>query len=277
MPVSRWIPMLLLLAWALGSSCARPSARRPFPVPRSDPGMPSGTAPPILIDDGESVRVPEGPDVRSVVVRGADGQPRTLYWRKASVSVGSPTRGSLDNGRALPKEGPGWVHRGARPYGTDETVLLLTWALAEVGRAFPGTAAIVIGDLSQDGGGRIRPHRSHQSGRDVDVGYYRADNQLTRGFEVVDDATLDAEKTWFLLERLLLTGLVQYVFIDRTLQALLFDAASDAGWPPEDLARLFHYPRTGHAGGAIIRHAPGHKNHFHIRFQCPSDDEECIP
>jgi murein endopeptidase len=254
-----------------GCSTTAPRARRPFPVPTGGSNL---SLEEVM---GLSENRPEGDDVRSMRLQTATGELKTLYWLKRSATYGSPSNGSLSGARAIPAEGPGWIHRGKRPYGTDETILLLTWAITEVGRNFPGTTRIVIGDISDEAGGKAPPHKSHRSGRDVDIGFYAADNEPIKWFERLPVEQIDAEKTWFLLERLLMTGQVRYVFVDYTIQQALYEAALDAGWSDDDLAPVFEYPRGRGGGRAVVRHVAGHANHLHIRFACPADDEDCVP
>lgn len=259
--------LCLLLA---GCATTRPKRHRPMPLPR-------GTSAPTLEEALALRPEPAGPDTRTFRLKTAAGAWKTLYWEKESESVGAPGRGSLSGGRAMPERGPGWVHKGSRPYGTDESVLLLAWAITEVGLNYQGTAPLVIGDFSREGGGRVPPHKSHQSGRDVDVGLYAADNEPVRGFKKLPLDAIDYEKTWFLIERLLVTSELQYVFVDYTIQQGLYEAALDAGWDEDGLQALFEYPRGAGTGSAVIRHVRGHADHLHVRFRCPRDDEECKP
>jgi len=190
--------------------------------------------------------------------------------------MGTANEGRLFGGQELGAAGHGWIQKGRNGFGTNETIQLLRWALGETVTAFPGTAPVYIGDISQEGGGSLLPHRSHQSGRDVDIGYYHVNDRPLRGFVDATSESLDVEKSWFLLEKLLLTGQVQYVFMDYRVQEWLFLMALNRGWSETDLKKLFQYPRGPRAHTGKIRHAPGHLNHFHVRFVCPDGDEECV-
>ena len=141
-----------------------------------------------------------------------------------SRSIGPTTDGQLLDGCRIPSQGPGYIAVSPNAYGTDNTVALLQMAAAQVNRQFQGVPAVVIGALSADGGGFLKPHKSHQSGRDVDIAYLRTTKGQPRRFELTDASNLDPERTWAFLEALLSTGEVGWIFVDYEVQALLYDA-----------------------------------------------------
>lgn len=190
-----------------------------------------------------------------------------------SRSVGAATAGSLEDGCRMPAQGPGWLHVNRNSWGSDETVALLQWAAAQTQRRFPRSAPFVIGALSREGGGRLKPHRSHQAGRDVDIGYPAPDRALRR-FEVADAATLDSERLWSFLELLIYTNEVVFVFMDYDLQAALFAQLLENGWTEDALAQIFQYPAGPGVPRGILRHADGHRDHFHVRFRCAQRERE---
>jgi murein endopeptidase len=90
-----------------------------------------------------------------------------------SVSWGPANQGMLLGAVPLPLTGDGfvvhatWAARDTQ-WGIDELIAVVAWTAREVARAHPGTE-LAIGDLSIAGGGRSAHHRSHQTGRDVDL------------------------------------------------------------------------------------------------------------
>src|SRR5690606_32055386 len=98
-------------------------------------------------------------------------KPETL----GSISVGRPNSGRLMNGVRLPEDERWVVVDPHHAYGTRETVDFLRAAVASVHRQYPATPRLHIGHISAKKGGWLSPHRSHQSGRDVDVGFYYVD------------------------------------------------------------------------------------------------------
>lgn len=190
-----------------------------------------------------------------------------------SRSVGPTTDGQLIDACRIPSSGPGYIAVSGNAFGTDNTVALLQSAAAVVGRSFPQSPVVVIGALSAENGGFLKPHKSHQSGRDVDIAYLRTTPVQPRRFELTDSSNLDVERTWTFLEALLSTGEVGLVFMDYEIQAILYEALLDNGWTEKGLLPLFQYPAGAGVPRGVIRHAVGHADHFHVRFRCPEGDK----
>jgi LysM repeat protein len=192
-----------------------------------------------------------------------------------SESRGQPWDGKLVNGEAMPR-GEGYeVRRPQRSYGATHVVTHLQHAIAEVRALFPDVHTLAIGDLSQRGGGKIGDHHSHQSGLDVDVGFYfhRAPAGYPDTF-VAANGDLDLEATWALLTAFtrttdLDTG-VQMIFLDYDVQERLYKFARQRGTPEADLDAIFQYPRGKDTLTGIVRHWPHHTDHLHVRFKSGS-------
>ncbi len=208
-------------------------------------------------------------------------RPEVAQWQdfldgSASESVGKASKGRLSQGRLMPDKGRGFVRKNDKaPYGTDESLAMVTWACARIVDMYPGTVPVIIGDLSAEKGGRLRPHSSHQSGRDVDIGYYFRDNREVTHFEDATRDSLDVEKTWTLIDLLLSTHQVEYLFIDRSLHEVLYREALGRGWTEEELGKVFEAPVGKGKRTGLIRHMKGHRHHLHVRFACPKGDERC--
>jgi murein endopeptidase len=192
-----------------------------------------------------------------------------------SVSIGSPARGRLLDGRALP-QGPGYVIRDReRAFGTDEAIDALAASLAFAARRHPGAPAIAVHDLSLRRGGPMTDHRSHQSGRDADLAYPRKHCLGACEFERISPDQLDAQRAFTLLHHLLEQGELEAVFIDYRLQRPLYEAARAQGATAEQLARWFQYPHGRGSAEGVIRHFPKHADHMHLRFRCHTSDAQC--
>ena len=184
-----------------------------------------------------------------------------------SRSHGRPNRGRLINGVPMP-DGPYWIvrHRN-EAYGTWYTLVHLVRGYSLVGEHFPHTDPILIGDLSNRRGRRMRPHRSHQSGRDVDITYFLTEDvELSDRFIRASRDTLDYERQWALFSYWITLDVVTYIFMDRRLQRALYRWAIANGVDKNYLSRALEAsPISDHP---VIRHARGHADHFHVRFKC---------
>jgi len=232
---------------------------------------------PLPFDDFIEDEVPDGKRNEPIVLsRPAVAQWQDFLGGNGSESVGKASKGRLSSGRLMQEKGRGYFRKNDKAaYGTDESVAMVLWACSRVADLYPGTVPAVIGDISAEKGGRLRPHSSHQSGRDVDIGYFFKDNREFKHFEDASRDTLDVDKTWTLIDLLLSTHQVEYLFIDRSLHEVLYNEAVARGWTADELGKLFEAPLgTGRRTG-VIRHTKGHRHHLHVRFACPKGDERC--
>jgi murein endopeptidase/LysM repeat protein len=180
-----------------------------------------------------------------------------------SLSIGAPDAGALFNAFTL-GDGPLWHVRDPRDaWATEETLSFIIAAIRAVESMHPGSPSLCIGDLSRRQGGPIDRHRSHQSGRDADIGWYfqeGAEPDLCQG----DVRRLDLPRCWALVRALVTETDVERIFIDRRIQRALFQQALGAGEDRDWLLSLFAIP--GGRRDALIQHARGHKSHLHVRF-----------
>ncbi len=179
-----------------------------------------------------------------------------------SLSVGEPNQGRLFNGMPMP-EGSFWkVMDRDNSWGTREVVDSVRRAIESVITEYPNSHPLYVGHISRKSGGWLRPHRSHQSGRDVDLGFYYSTGEAW--YEKATAETLDRERTWSLLQALITQGNVEYIFLHRDVQNLLLEhvraRADDEAW----LEQLFQ--QAAGNDEALIRHRWGHDTHFHVRF-----------
>jgi LysM repeat protein len=194
-----------------------------------------------------------------------------------SASVGLPHGGSLVEGEQLPRHAGYFIRDRSRAFATRETCDAIIEAFDAVRERDPDAPKLRIHDLSYRAGGPISDHRSHQSGRDADITYYLRRGCTEDGCPMrrIGPEDLDVERTWALLHHWLERDQAQAVFIDYALQAPLYRYARSRGATREELHRWFQYPRgTGYPLG-VIRHFPLHRDHMHVRFNCPEGDEDC--
>jgi murein endopeptidase len=115
-------------------------------------------------------------------------------------------------------------------------------------------------------------HLSHRTGRDVDVGFYFT--RMPDGYPdhfAAADGTLDLAATWALLVAFAASADqdsgIEIVFLDYAVQRRLYDFARARGTRDAELAFLLQYPRGKDALVGLVRHWPGHADHFHLRFK----------
>jgi penicillin-insensitive murein endopeptidase len=218
-----------------------------------------------------------------------------------SVSVGRTIDGYLRHAAVLPPTGDGyevparWRPRERR-FATDELVRLVKRVARRVRQRHPGSV-LGVADMSQRGGGPIRAHYTHASGRDVDLLYYATDvdgkparpramtrfNQNGHGLAPLlvadrepDTPTrtrsarlrrFDVARNWALVKTLALdeSGLVEWIFIARHLSWRLTRYARRTGepeWLIERAAWLMCQPSN----------STPHANHMHVRVFCTEAD-----
>jgi LysM repeat protein len=135
--------------------------------------------------------------------------------------------------------------------------------IRRVNEEFPDSPKAIIGALSAERGGPLKPHKSHRTGRDVDVYLYRIGNKK-RWYEPAGPDDLDRARNWALLRALITEADVEFVLLDRSIQVLLEEYALSIGEDTAWVEDLFHgkdrYQRS------LIKHIAGHTAHMHIRF-----------
>ena len=199
-------------------------------------------------------------------------------------SVGVPHRGVLTGGAALPKKGVGFERLRKQDdvkWGNPRLVTAITTAAAEVAKARPGGAPLLVADLSNRRGGAADGHRSHRTGRDADLllyaltpdgrsvrspGFvnYKADGLAEHDGELF---RLDVERTWLLVKGLIEApgAEVQWLFVAGWLEALLIEYARARGEGDELVHR---------AESVLLQ--PGdstpHADHIHLRVACTPEE-----
>ncbi|MEZ4450095.1 MAG: penicillin-insensitive murein endopeptidase [Nannocystaceae bacterium] len=194
--------------------------------------------------------------------------------RGTGVSVGAPTRGRLVNGVELPDNPDLYTRRKPdQSYGSSHTIRTMVAAISEFRRISGYTRELVIGAISLQRGGRFRPHRSHQSGRDVDIRL-----PILRSIDhhnAPRASEVDWRATWRLIDAFVQSGEVQYIFLDYKMQRTLYKFARESGVPKQRLAEVIQWPRDSRSNNGIVRHAPGHTTHLHVRVKCGEHERHC--
>ncbi|MEM9074037.1 MAG: penicillin-insensitive murein endopeptidase [Myxococcota bacterium] len=205
---------------------------------------------------------------------------RLVLWtaipESVSESIGAPNRGRLERGERLPSHPGYWIRNRDRAFGTLETTLWIQDAFDALRARHPGAPKVRVHDISLRRGGPMTGHRSHQSGRDVDLSYFqRRCGGQPCPMRRLQPEQLDAERQWTLFEHWLKNDRVDAIFMDYSLQRPLFEAARRAGYSRAQLSRWIQYPRGPGFPLGIVRHFRSHRDHAHVRFTCPETDESC--
>lgn len=180
-----------------------------------------------------------------------------------SLSIGTPGSSILFNGVALPQN-PHWeVARGATTWATSETIVAMQTAVDTVCEIFPDSPPIVVGDISDQDGGRLKRHKTHQGGRDVDFGFYYVPGKgtwFTPGYA----SNLDTPRNWAFVRALISRTDVETILLDTRVQQVLYKYALSIGEDKEWLDHVFGFAR-GYREAKIV-HVAGHRTHYHVRF-----------
>jgi penicillin-insensitive murein endopeptidase len=180
-----------------------------------------------------------------------------------ALSIGTPNSGALYNAIPMPEDAAWDVVDPKHAYGTRETIESIANAVHQVTTAYPDSTPLYIGQLSAPSGGRLHPHKSHQSGRDADIGYYYAGKRAW--YARATAKSLDRPRTWTLVKALARDPNVESIFMDRSVQALLRQYATKEGEDRAWLETLFAKSTRDQAH--LIKHWWGHTTHLHVRFK----------
>jgi len=281
LPGDRLPRRALIVLPTLLAACAAERAAGPVAVqipapppevrPAEEAAAPARRALATRLDDEPVVAIPRShPKVGSL--RGT-----------GSLSIGTTRDGFVVDCRPLPESDTLKVlevpARRGTACGTDELVEALVKASRDVAKASPG-AVLTAGNIGRAGGGDIIWSISHNSGRDVDIGFYlrgpNGDQHLPPALIHVDatgsgtcgdlPVRFDVRRNWLLVKSLLSNPKVevQWLFVSAGLKRLLLDHAKKKREPKSLIER---------ADQVMARpRGLSHDDHFHMRLYCAPDD-----
>ena len=222
----------------------------------------------VAVDASNPEIVVDTEDAEIPCTIGTPRKANKISWPH-SVSLGKPYSGYLYNPVQL-KNSERLAVRKHKNYATAETVAAIEAAIDAVHEVFPDSPRLPIGNLSRKAGGRFPPHKSHQNGRDADIGYFLKVGHHQRHLKLANKRTIDAKRTWIFLESMIKRGELQMAFVDYRLQGPMYRyATKQRGWTPEQMKRIMAYPNGRGRRAPIIRHLRGHADHMHVRFYTP--------
>jgi len=200
------------------------------------------------------------------------------------VSTGRVQKGTLWNSACIPARGEALEagRRVDRRCASASLIRLLERVSRSVSSRYPGSV-LQIEDMSTAGGGWLFQHRSHKSGRDVDIRYYTATPALHQimspglvhfdrngaGYYGSRSYRFDTARNWALVKSFLADeeAPVQWIFVSRGIKVMLLEHAIRINEDPGLIARA-----------SSVLHQPGgkaspHDDHMHVRIYCTAEDE----
>lgn len=191
------------------------------------------------------------------------------------VSIGRPSRGRLVRGVELPDRPDLYTRRKPEEsWGSSHAITQLMAAIVRFRHDTGFRRSIIIGGISKPRGGRFRPHKSHQSGRDIDIRMPLT--AAAEGKKHVGPGDIDWKATWQLIHAFIVSGEVEYIFLEHPLQKRVYKAAREAGISKEQLGLWVQWPLPPRTNKGIVRHVKGHKVHFHVRVACAEYEKHCV-
>jgi penicillin-insensitive murein endopeptidase len=205
---------------------------------------------------------------------------QTYPYSAMSLSVGSPAAGWQLRAKRLRPSADLRIQEKSLEYtfGLPSLVLMLNRTAKQIAKQTPGSR-LLVGDLSREVGGPLAGHKSHQSGRDADVGFFvlGADNKPANSKRLVafdkngiarDGSGLrfDDYRNWLLVQLWLKDerARLQHVFIASHLRTRLLDFAR----------RRPAFRKYVQAASQLLaqpHNSLPHDDHFHVRIHCPDD------
>ncbi len=233
----------------------------------------------IPLEPGRAITVWVDPALPWTVNRKVGPEPNPAWFDAISpgaLSHGHPNRGRITGEPCLLPDIPElYTRRFERiAHGSTHAVSVIVTAFANFRRDTGYEGEILVGSVSRPHGRRFPPHRSHQSGRDVDIRL-----PVLPWFPTTLEPPaerIDWRAVWGLIDAFLATGQVEMIFLDHSLQRPLYYAALSMGVSVEELDQIITWPRRdGKKGKKIIRHSSGHEGHIHVRIRCGEDEPRC--
>lgn len=201
---------------------------------------------------------------------------RTLdRWGESVADLGRSIRNKFYAGKELVKDGFGYIFRPNR--STNWGIEPLVDGLRKIAAYMMGTGKastdMYVGDLSSAAGGKLGGHKSHRSGRDVDIGFYGTDEAgrpvqlgfvaFTQGQDGLtgwngrQKVRFDAKRNWYLIQAILANDDPGFkptnIFIAKHLETAILAEAD--------------IPAERQRAAALMSYWPGHDNHLHLRVQ----------
>ncbi len=202
-------------------------------------------------------------------------------WSLRTLSVGSPSEGTLVRGRKLRPSAAVrmWNKLDLPSHATPDLLKAIDRAAKKVRKAHPGSTLLVVA-LSHQKGGPVKEKRSHQTGRDADLVFYATNEEgkpassskLARfgGDGVSRDKKLrfDDARNWALVDALARDpdANVTHIFVDPKIRMRLLAFAAREGIDEERVEKVKLVLFQGDATEPLDAF-------FHVRVGCPAGQD----
>lgn len=153
-------------------------------------------------------------------------------------------------------------------WGTREMVDLIVDASRHMQWLMPEADPITIGEISAPRGGALYGHKSHRGGVDADIGIFWAGGKMPQNQFSDPGGQFDVEANWVFISTLIETGRVDMILLDRAHIARLRAYTLRAGLLTDEEANELFVGDDAWGSSGVIRHAPGHHDHLHVRVLC---------
>ncbi len=153
-------------------------------------------------------------------------------------------------------------------WGTHEMVDLIVDTSRHMQWLMPEADPIAIGEISAQRGGALYGHKSHRGGVDADIGIFHSGGKMPQNQFDDPGGEFDVEANWTFISAMLDTGRVDMILLDHGHIARLRAYTLRAGLLTDEEADELFVGDDAWGSSGVIRHAPGHRDHLHVRVLC---------
>ncbi len=250
-----------LVVFTFSASCSPKSESR---LPASEDDDPETE---MILPPGYTSFGPRSPNPSDPFDQGPYGQ-----------AIGAFFKGELALANSLPDSGTGFLkinRQRNRAWATFDLVEMIRYMGNKLMADFPDSERLQVADISQQKGGKVGGHNSHQNGLDADIAYLRRNHAEADPFQ--DDglyenfvskgkasANLDVERTWHVLMTVYKTNRLNRIFVDWAIKDAFCTYARQDGLSIDETELLRR-----------MQHVASHHDHFHLRLTCPTRSPKC--
>jgi hypothetical protein len=165
------------------STPVAPTPNSPTPNPAADPATPAPapgapTTPPAVANPALPSARPENKPAGTATRRQSTLLPFNVEFYAGGLAVGLPNRNGRisggGGGTLVPERGRGFERKpddNAGKIGNGFSISVFKGAAAEFKKRHPECPDWVVTEISKRNGGRMKGHKSHQNGNDIDLRY----------------------------------------------------------------------------------------------------------